>query len=251
MAVSELRYCAQVEYDGANFLGYQLQAQGRTVQGEIEQALFRVTHTDYRVDAAGRTDTGVHATGQVVAFNAVWKHTLADLHRAINANLPPDIIFSQLKTVDRAFHPRFDAISRSYQYTILNQPWPSVLWRGYACHIRQNLNVTAMRQASRLLLGSHNFASFGKPPQGNNPVRHVMQADWTETGPRLVFEITANAFLYRMVRNIVGTLVQVGLGQLAPEDINTILAAHDLSRSSSAAPAHGLCLVRVTYPEDA
>lgn len=115
---------------------------------------------------------------------------------------------------------------------------------------KKKLNVAAMRRASRFLPGSHNFASFGKPPQGTNTVRQVMQAGWFEDNHRLVFEITANAFLYRMVRNIVGTLLQVGQGMLAVEDFKTILAARDLTCSGPPAPAHGLCLVRVTYPED-
>jgi tRNA pseudouridine38-40 synthase len=246
----ERRYCALVEYDGTDFLGYQIQAQGRTVQGEIEKALKKVTQFKIRTAGAGRTDAGVHAIGQVIAFNAIWNHSLEDLHRALNAVLPPDIVVSSLRTVNRAFHPRYDALSRSYRYTIINQPWPSVLGRRYTYHVKKNLDVEAMRQASRFLPGSHDFASFGKPPQGEITIRKVIQADWFVDGNRLAFNITANAFLYRMVRTIVGTLLQVGLGQLAPDEIKTIMDARDLTRSASPAPAHGLCLVRVTYPED-
>ena len=246
----EHRYRTLVEYDGTDFLGYQIQAQGRTVQGEIEKALKQVTQLDVRIDGAGRTDAGVHATGQVVAFNATWKHSLEDLQRALNATLPPDIVVSDIKAVDKAFHPRFDALSRSYRYMIINQPWPNVLDRRYAYHVKNELRVEAMYQASQFLLGDHNFASFGKPPQGENTVRQVMQADWFVEGNRLIFEITANAFLYRMVRTIVGTLLQVGTGQLVPDDIKDIMDARDLTRSAPPAPAHGLCLVRVTYPED-
>ncbi|MEW5960961.1 MAG: tRNA pseudouridine(38-40) synthase TruA, partial [Chloroflexota bacterium] len=139
------RYCARVEYDGTDFLGYQIQAQGRTVQGEIERALTKVTQSEIRIDGAGRTDTGVHATGQVIAFNVTWRHSLEELQRAFNATLPPDIVISHLKTVDWSFHPRFDALSRSYRYTIINQPWPQVLWHRYAYHVRRPLEVTAMR----------------------------------------------------------------------------------------------------------
>lgn len=134
----EHRYRGLVEYDGTDFLGYQIQARGRTVQAEIEQALKKVTQQTIRIDAAGRTDAGVHATGQVVAFNAVWKHHLHDLHRALNATLPPDIVFSDLKITHRAFHPRFNALSRTYHYTVINRPWPSVLERRYACHVKKN-----------------------------------------------------------------------------------------------------------------
>ncbi len=248
--VPECRYKALVEYDGTDFLGYQIQAQGRTVQGEIEKTLKKVTQLDIRIDGAGRTDAGVHAIGQVIAFNAIWKHSVEELHRALNATLPTDIVVSSLKTVDKIFHPRFDALSRSYRYTIINQSWPKVLERRYLHHVRNKLDVVAMRQASRFLLGSHDFASFGKPPKGQNTVRQVMQVDWFAEENRLIFEITANAFLYRMVRTIVGTVLQVGCGQLAPDDIKDIMAARDLRRSAPPAPAHGLCLVRVTYPED-
>lgn len=248
--VPEQRYLALVSYDGTDFLGYQIQAQGRTVQGEIEKVLKKVTQGDIRIDGAGRTDAGVHATGQVIAFNARWKHLLEDFQRALNALLPPDIVISELQPVGKTFHPRFGAVSRSYQYTIINQPWPNVLERRYSYHVRDSLDVAAMSQASRFLVGSHDFTSFGKPPQGENTVRQVMQADWSVAGKRLTFEITANAFLYRMVRTIAGTLVQVGLGQLAPMEIKDILDRRDLTLSAPPAPACGLCLVKVTYPEN-
>jgi tRNA pseudouridine38-40 synthase len=248
--VSERRYRATVEYDGTDFLGSQLQAKGRTVQGEIEACLKCVTQTDIRIDSAGRTDAGVHALGQVIAFNLAWRHSLADLQRALNANLPQDIVISDLKTTDPAFHPRFSALSRTYHYRIINQPWPSALQRRYAYHVAQPLDLEAMNKASRFLIGSHDFASFGKPAQGSNTVRTVWEAGWSAPAEgQLVFKITANAFLYRMVRNIVGTLVRAGLGWLAVEDILAILAAQDLTRSAPPAPACGLCLVKVVYPE--
>lgn len=248
----EQRYRATVEYDGTEFLGYQIQAAGRTVQGEIERSLSQVTRTFVRIDAAGRTDTGVHATGQVIAFNLAWRHTVEDLHRALNATLPHDIVFSSLTTADREFHPRFDALSRTYRYQIVNQRWPEVLSRRYAYHVKPPLNVVAMNEAAKTLLGSHDFASFGKPPQGNNSVREVLQAEWRAVPDNeLHFYVTANAFLYRMVRNMVGTLVQVGLGQLEVADVEAILGAKNLKLSSPPAPAHGLCLVQVTYPNSA
>lgn len=247
--VLKRRYRAIIEYDGTDFLGYQIQASGRTVQGEIEKSLKKITQSDIRVDAAGRTDTGVHAVGQVIAFNADWKHSLEDLHRALNAVLPRDIVVSDLKIAKNTFHPRFDAVSRWYRYTIINQPWPNVLQQRYAYHVKNNLDLTAIRKASRHLLGSHDFASFGKPTQGESTVRNLMQADWSEDDSLLRFDVVANAFLYRMVRRIVGTLVQVGLGQLAVDEVKTILDMRDLTCSAPPAPAHGLCLVKVTYPE--
>ena len=244
----QCRYWATVEYDGTDFLGYQIQATGRTIQGEIEKSLKKLTGSTVRIDGAGRTDAGVHPIGQIIAYNVGWQHALADLQLALNATLPRDIVITDLKITEAEFHPRFSALSRSYQYVVINRPWPSVLQRRYACHVRDKLDVAAMNEASRFLLGSHDFASFGKPPQGEITIREVMQADWSADGDRLVFEITANAYLYRMVRTIVGTLIEVGRGRLVAEDIKKILETRDLTRSATPAPAHGLCLVRVTYP---
>ena len=194
----EHRYCAIVEYDGSLFCGFQIQSKERTVQGEIEKCLNHITKRSIRVSAAGRTDTGVHATGQVIAFDLTWKHSLLDLHRAINANLPNDIVFNSLRQIAIPnFHPRFSAVSRSYQYHIVNQQWPSVLHRKYAYHIDKQLDINLMQQASQHLLGSHDFASFGKPPQGVNTVRRVIEAGWDfQDNKEIVFTITANAFLY-------------------------------------------------------
>lgn len=246
--MTEQRYRATIEYDGTNFLGYQIQAKGRTVQGEIEKSLRQVTESRVRIDGAGRTDAGVHAVGQVIAFNGVWKHPLDDLHRALNATLPRDIGVTNLTITHNNFHPRFSALSRSYRYTVINRPWPSVLQRQYSHHIRQPLDVAAMQEASRYLIGSHDFASFGKPTQGEVTMRNVTQAEWSTDGEHVWFDITANAFLYRMVRTIVGTLLQVGQRRLAVDDIAMILAARDLTRSAAPAPACGLCLMHVTYP---
>ncbi len=247
----EQYYCALVEYDGTDFLGYQVQVKGRTVQGEIEKALRKVTQTTLRINGAGRTDTGVHATGQIVSFKVGWRHQLSDLHRALNATLPSDIIFKKLKIVsDHRFHPRFSALKRSYCYTIVNEEWPSVLARRYAHHVPKSLDIRMMQQASKLFIGSQDFAAFGKPTQGESTTREIMIAEWDEIDNRLVFHITANAFLYRMVRKIVGTLIDVGLGRLTLEDLQEILLSRELTRSSPPAPACGLCLVRVDYSRD-
>lgn len=249
--ISQKRYQAVVGYDGTDFLGYQIQAEGRTVQGEIEKSLERVTQTPVRIDGAGRTDAGVHATGQVIAFNVIWRHTIAALQRALNATLPADIVINSLQTVSPAFHPRFSALSRTYQYKVDNRPWPNVLTRRYAYHIPDPLNLEAMNSAAQYLIGWHDFASFGKPPQGNNAIREVMRAEWsTIANDQLIFTITANAFLYRMVRTVVETLVQVGLNRLRVEQVKEILEAKDLTQSAPPAPAHGLCLVSVAYPEN-
>jgi tRNA pseudouridine38-40 synthase len=251
----EQRYRATVEYDGTDFQGFQFQVQGRTVQDELEKAIGQVTQTQVRVLGSGRTDAGAHASGQVIAFDVAWRHTTLDLHRALNAVLPSDIAIRHLATTHFAFHPRFDAKWRRYRYTILNQPIRSPLWSRVTYHVPERLDVDAMREASRCLIGSHDFAAFGKPTCGENTVRHVLQAEWSVEYPEeidgglLVFEITANAFLYHMVRRIVGTLLKVGQGGLATGEVKALLEAKDLAATGPPAPACGLCLVRVEYAE--
>jgi tRNA pseudouridine38-40 synthase len=241
---------AVIEYDGTDYLGFQLQAEGRTIQGEVERALAEVTRRETRVVGAGRTDAGVHAMGQVISFVPQWKHSLPELQRAMNALLPEDIAVHQMAWVADDFHPRFSAVSREYRYTILNQPLRSPLARRFAYHYRKPLDMEAMARAARCLVGSHDFASFGRPPQGDNTVRRVYQAEYTRQDQFIYFDIVANAFLYRMVRNIVGTLLLVGAGELSPESFEEILGAKDRRRAGPAAPAHGLCLMRVNYQLD-
>ncbi len=240
-------YKAVIAYDGTDFLGYQIQASGRTVQGVIEQTLQKILKTPTRITGAGRTDSGVHAIGQVIAFKAHWHHPETALQKALNANLPPDIVVQTLTTIHPSFHPRFDARSRQYRYTILNQPLPDVLRRRYTWHVPQPLDVDRMQRASNFLLGTHDFAAFGQPPQGDNTVRTVTQAEWRQTGSEITFFITANAFLYRMVRRIVGTMVLVGQGKMAVEDVKHVLQTKNRAEAGAPASAAGLCLINVTY----
>lgn len=242
-----VRYWAKIEYDGTDFYGFQLQAAERTVQGDLEQALYQVTRVQTRVTGAGRTDTGVHARGQVIAFDAEWRHQTADLQRALNAVLPADVAVVELGVARPGFHPRFDAQSRTYTYTILCRPWRSPLERRRAWHVPYHLDVERMAEASQCLVGTQDLTTFGRPPQGDNPVRTVMEAVWQKQDSRLMFDITANAFLHRMVRSLVGSLVLVGSGQLSPDEFRAMLAARDASRIKQIAPAQGLCLVRVNY----
>lgn len=241
------QFWAKVEYDGTDFYGFQVQAAERTVQGEIERALEAVTGARTRVVGAGRTDRGVHAKGQVVTFSAVWRHGLPDLHRALNAVLGADLAIWEMALAPEGFHPRFSATRRAYRYTILNRPWRSPLDRRTAWQISQNLDLDRMADASQSLIGTQDFATFGQPPQGVNTVRTVFQAGWQAEGSRIWFDIEANAFLYRMVRSIVGTLVQVGSGQLSTQEFQSNLLARDRSLVRQVAPAHGLCLMRVDY----
>jgi tRNA pseudouridine38-40 synthase len=238
---------AVIEYDGTEYLGFQLQAEGRTIQGEVERALAEVTRKETRIVGAGRTDAGVHALGQVISFVPQWKHSLPELQRAMNAVLPEDIVVHEMAWVADDFHPRFSAVSREYRYAIWNQPFRSPLARRFAYHYLKPLNVEAMDKAARCLVGSHDFASFGRSPQGENTVRQIYQAECTRQDQLIHFDIVANAFLYRMVRNIVGTLLLVGIGKFCPKGFEEILQAEDRRRAGPTAPAHGLCLMRVNY----
>jgi tRNA pseudouridine38-40 synthase len=246
-AASTQKLLAVIEYDGTDYFGFQIQAQGPTVQGEIERALAAVTQEEIRIIGAGRTDAGVHARGQVIAFSTAWRHPVEELQRALNAVLAEDIAVRELRPVARDFHPRFDAISREYRYTIFNQPLRSPLARRFAYHFPPPLDVATMNQAAGVLVGNHDFASFGQAPQGDNTVREVYWAQCTQERPFVYFDIIANAFLYRMVRRLVSTLLLVGTGELSPEGFERILQAVDRNEAGPTVPALGLCLMKVNY----
>jgi tRNA pseudouridine38-40 synthase len=242
-----MRVKAIVAYDGTGYRGFQRQATGLTVQEALETAIEKVSGTRSSVLAAGRTDAGVHAEGQVIAFDTQWGHPLSDLERALNAVLPPDIAVRETKSVSARFHPRYDAHSRRYRYTIYNAPVRSPLARRTSLFVARPLDVAGMASATPPLVGEHDFAAFGRPPKGEVTIRRVMAADWARKEPWLFFEIEANAFLFRMVRSIVGTLLKIGQGKLPPDQLATILASRDRSRAGPTAPPHGLCLIQVRY----
>lgn len=244
------RFRALVEYDGTNYFGYQCQKAGQpTVQSELERVLGQLVQEPVAILGSGRTDSGVHATGQVISFDSEWRHTAADLQRALNANLPADIAILQLDKAEPTFHPRFDARRRAYEYHIYNVAVRSPLRRQRSWHVAKPLDWERMNQAAVCLIGIHDFATFGQPPQGAITVREVFAAQWERRNEFLVFTIEANAFLYRMVRSIVGSLKAVGDGSWTVEQFEAALAACDRSRSGKVAPAQGLTLVSVTYGE--
>ena len=245
---SDRKYRATVEYDGTDYYGFQIQADKPTVQGAIEESLAQTVKEAVRIAGAGRTDSGVHARGQVIGFCVAWQHSLGDLQRALNARLPRDIVIRELEHAQEDFHPRFSARSRVYRYTVLNQPLRSPLARRFAHQLTEPLNLSAMNGAASLLLGRHDFATFGNPPQQDgSTVREVMQAVWTQVGDCFCFSIEANGFLRRMVRTMVSALLVVGQGRMAKEGIAALLAARDRSQSLPPAPACGLCLMQVKY----
>jgi tRNA pseudouridine38-40 synthase len=245
------RYRATLAYDGSAYQGFQRQADGiPTVQAAVEQAISRVLRQPVTVIGSGRTDTGVHARGQVIAFDAGWRHSDAVLLRAVNALLPSDIALQDLCR-QPGFHPRFDARSRYYTYTIVNASQPQPLLSRYSWHVWGRLALESMQQSAALLVGVHDFATFGKPPQGSSTVRHVLRCQWTAHdeayASRLVLHIEGNAFLQHMVRRIVGMLVEVGLGRCSPEDFERVFRAADLSLAGPVAPPQGLVLEAVRY----
>jgi tRNA pseudouridine38-40 synthase len=243
-------YRAVVEYDGTDLLGFQIQRQGRTVQGEIEAVLHRLMQAPVRVTGAGRTDAGVHASGQVVAFRAPWKHTTADLFRAINALLPADIAFRSLDLAPPGFHPRFSARKRCYRYQIGLWSGHSPLRCRFAWEVGPGLDIEAMRRAAAHFIGVHDFATFGQPPQGEVTVREMFAIEITHAQPWLYIDLCANAFLRRMVRTLVATLVQIGQGQRPEEDAKHLLEVRDRAQAPPPAPAQGLILTQVIYPPD-
>jgi tRNA pseudouridine38-40 synthase len=244
------RYRAIVEYDGTDFHGFQRQGQGeRTVQETLEAAIMAVSHQPVRIIGAGRTDAGVHARGQVVSFDVGWRHGQEALGRAINANLPLDIVVRDVVTVERGFHPRFDARRRTYQYFINNESVPSPLLRRVAWHRSRPLDLAAMNEASACLVGERDLAAFGTPPVGDNTVRYVYSARWQREENLAIFTIEANAFLYHMVRSLVGSLCLVGEGRWSAEEFARVLAAGDRSQAGPTAPPHGLVLLSVSYEE--
>lgn len=248
-----MRLRAKVAYDGTEFFGFQRQANVRTVQGEIEAALERVSGRQIGVIGAGRTDAGVHATGQVIAFEIDWRHPLDALTRALNVALPEDVAVREVAECGTDFHPRFDAQSRTYEYTALAGEVRQPLLRRTAWQLDRKPDLALMNSAAAWLVGSHDFAAFGSAPSGREAettVRDVLRAAWREEENErdaLVFTIEANAFLFRMVRRLTLALVRVGQGQLSAGELLEILESKDAQRIKGLAPACGLCLVDVKY----
>jgi len=244
-----VRYRATVAYDGTGYHGFQRQSPEHepTIQGEIERALVKLEQPNVSVMGSGRTDAGVHAVGQVIALDAEWRHGTPALQRALNAALPGDISVQSLTEAAPDFHPRYGAVSREYVYTICNAPVRHPLWRLYALHVVEPLDVQAMDASAATLIGEHDFAAFGLPTVGQVTVRRMMRAECRAEPPFVRVELEANGFLYRMVRSIVGTLLAVGRGKLTPEQFQSVLESRDRSQAEAAVPPHGLCLTRVNY----
>lgn len=245
-----MRVKAVVAYDGTGYGGFQRQKNAPSIQAELERALEKLTQTPCPVLASGRTDAGVHAEGQVIAFDPAWQHPLPDLQRALNAVLPAQIAVLQMEVAAPTFHPRYDALRRAYRYTIYRGAVRHPLAVRYSLHVARTLNLEAMQAAASMLVGKHDFAAFGSPPVGENTVREVYSATWTPQDAWLYFDIEANAFLYRMVRMLVGSLLRVGYGVLSPEAFGQILVGRERRKGGPAVASQGLCLRYVSYAEE-
>jgi tRNA pseudouridine38-40 synthase len=259
-----------VEYDGTAFAGFQRQvaARGRTVQGVIEGGLARIAGEPVAVIAAGRTDAGVHASGQVVSFHSEARLAAAEWGRALNANLSEDVAVRAVARVADDFHARYSALARGYRYRLFYDRAPSPLRERYALRWTRPVDVAAMDAAALVLLGEHDFGAFGSSPRDERGaalghcVRTMLEARCQSVAPEreaaaggvggtYEFEFTANAFLTGMVRRLVGTLLLVGDGRLTVDGFASVLAAGAKAHPGAAVAARGLCLVGVTYPAGA
>ena len=237
-----------IEYDGTAYCGWQRQKNDPTIQEAIETAISKMTHQKITVTGSGRTDAGVHAYGQVANFSCETRLTADVFQKGLNGLLPDDIVIRACEPVSETFHARYDAKSKTYHYRILNQPIPAALYRQYAWHIKIPLDMKSMQAALTGIVGTRDFKAFeGTGSPRAHTVRTVMKAQLTGEQGFVVLKIKADGFLKFMVRNIVGTLVDIGLGKRTPGDIETILASKDRNQASATAPPHGLFLMSVDY----
>lgn len=239
---------ATIEYDGTAYVGWQRQPDQPTIQEAVEAALRSIAQTDISAIAAGRTDAGVHALGQVVSFKTEKTLSPEDWLRALNARLPDDISAHSVEQAADGFHARFSAIRKLYAYRILNRPSRPALERTRAWHLYGKLNLDAMRDACKHLIGKHDFSSFqGHPTDVENPVCDLRRLEVIKDQDVVRIELEADRFLKQMVRAIVGTLVEVGQDKRRPPDMKRILEAKDRRAAGYTAPPQGLYLVAVIY----
>ena len=238
-----------IEYDGSAYHGWQRQAEDRTIQGEIENALMTMTGDRFTVTGSGRTDAGVHALNQTANFRCATSLTPEVFLKGLNSLLPEDIVITSCKVVPEKFHARYDVKSKVYHYRILNRLLPAAISRQYAWHIRKKLDLEAMKEAICCILGSHDFKAFeGSGSPRASSIRSIINADFVITdNDYIVLRIEGDGFLKFMVRNIVGTLVDVGLDKITPDDFKQILVSKDRNLAGITAPAHGLFLMEVKY----
>ncbi len=247
-----MRLAMGIEYDGSAFHGWQLQKSGvRTVQQMLEAALTKVAAHPVRTHCAGRTDTGVHGEGQVIHFDTPAVRARRGWLLGTNVNLPGDVNVNWVREVPESFHARFSATSRSYRYVILNRPTRSAIWRNRAVWIHHPLDADRMQAAAEYLIGTHDFSSYRAVGcQAKSPVRSISRLTVIRQEDRVVIEVTANAFLHHMVRNIAGVLISIGKGEQPVEWSREVLQFRDRTLGGVTAPPEGLYLVHVGYPNE-
>lgn len=237
-----------IEYEGTAYAGWQVQENAVSIQQIIEEAIRAVTGEKSRLTGSGRTDSGVHARGQVANFFTHSKIPAERLGYALNASLPADIRIVKASEADLSFHARYHAKKKEYRYTLHTGPHGTALDRRICVHVRGPLDMEAVKKATGYLTGTHDFAAFRGAGSGvKTTVRSIYRAEWTGEGDKLFFDIVGNGFLYNMVRIIVGTLLEVGRGKRPPEDMVHLLAPAKRDDAGPTAPAKGLCLTRVYY----
>lgn len=244
------RYQVILAYDGTDFQGFQRQAKTRTVQGVVEAALASLGWQGHAILFAGRTDTGVHGEGQTIAFELEWPHSPETLGRALNAHLPVDVAVRSVREAAPEFHPRFDARGRTYHYTIYCEPTRDPLRDRFAWRVWPAADLALLQQAARLLPGVHDFAAFGTPPRvGGHTIREIYRTSWEPQAGGLLFEVSANAFLYHMVRRMVYLQIQIAQRRLELEHLAQAVNAAQ-PQPPGLAPAQGLVLKQVLYASD-
>ncbi|KTD48219.1 tRNA pseudouridine synthase A [Legionella quinlivanii] len=246
-----MRIALGVEYDGSQYHGWQAQTGLHTIQQVLENALSRVADMDISVVCAGRTDTGVHATNQVIHFDCEKQRTIRAWIHGVNSFLPKDVCIKWGKEMPEEFHARYSALSRRYRYIIYNSSIRPALLRGNVTWQYRQLEHQSMQEAARFLLGENDYTSFRSVEcQSNTPMRNIHTLEVTRNGDLVMIDITANAFLHHMVRNIAGVLIAVGTGKKPVEWVGEVLHAKDRRLGAETAPPYGLYLVNVSYPKD-
>jgi len=239
-----------LEYDGTDFHGWQKQPGLRTVQGTVESAVLSISREKIQLVGSGRTDAGVHARAQVANFSTRARHSPATWRAALNAHLPPDVAVIEADRVPEAFHARRSAVARVYEYRILQRETPSPLQRRFAWLLKGSLDLRPMRRTAVLLRGRHDFTSFAAAgAETEDRTIDLRRAEILREGSGLLFTFEADRFLWHLVRNLVGFLVATGQGKISPRRALAVLAARDRRQAGPIAPAQGLCLANVRYPE--
>lgn len=246
-----MRIALAVEYDGSQYHGWQAQTGLHTIQQVLEQALARVADQDISVVCAGRTDTGVHATNQIIHFDSEKERTMRSWIHGANTYLPKDICVKWAREMPDEFHARYSAISRRYRYIIYNSPIRPAVFRANVTWQYRQLDHRSMQEAGQFLLGENDFTSFRSVEcQSNTAMRKIHRLEVTRSGDLIIIDVTANAFLHHMVRNIAGVLIAVGQGKKPAGWVQEVLQAKDRRLGAETAPAYGLYLVAVAYPKE-